>query len=374
MLHDYLTQRGGAERVVLAMMQAFPGARLITSVYEADATFPQFEDYDIETSWLNRVGPLRRDPRLALPFLANAFSTRGISDVDIVLCSSSGWAHGIRTDAPKIVYCHNPARWLHQRADYARDQGLPARVMLEVLRRPLTRWDQQAASTATAYLANSTSVRDRVWSAYGIEAEVLAPPIGVDALGEQEPFPGMEPGFVLHVSRARGYKNGQVVAESIEQMPGERLVMVGGLPHRDHGSWSPRLQGVSNISDAQLRWLYANCSMLLAVSYEDFGLTPLEANAFGKPVLCLRAGGYLDTMRHGDTGLYVDHAGVPEVMDGIRSVNRGTWSEIGIKAHAERYSPSVFAARLLTIADEVRGLSTELDEFDELEDFQPSVA
>jgi glycosyltransferase involved in cell wall biosynthesis len=197
-----------------------------------------------------------------------------------------------------------------------------------------------------------------VLAAYGIEAEVLPPPIGIDAGGEQEALPGIEPGFVLTVSRARGYKNSAIVAEAVEQLPGERLVIVGGLPARADGALSTRLTGVSGISDAQLRWLYANCSVLVAVSHEDFGLTPLEANAFGKPVICLRAGGYLDTVRAGETGVYIDRPAVADVAAAIEQVRNVAWSAIAIKAHAERFSPAVFANRLQQIANEVRGLAS----------------
>lgn len=356
-VHDYLTQRGGAERVVLAIMRAFPHARLISSVYEPTQTFPEFAHYDVRTSWLNRISPLRKDPRLAFPLLAKAFSELYVPDADFVVCSSSGWAHGVRTPAPKIVYCHNPPRWLHQTSDYAVGQPLPARLLLEVLRTSLTRWDRQAAATATAYLANSTTVRERVLAAYGVEADVLPPPIGIDPGGPQEPVPGLQPGYLLTVSRARGYKNSVLVAEAVQSLPNERLVVVGALPGPPGGGrWGDRIVSLQELSDAQLRWVYANCAGLLAVSREDFGLTPLEANAFGRPVACLRAGGYLDTVRPGQTGVFVERATLEGVLAGIRDLRATAFSETAIREHAARYSPEVFADRLRTIAAEVRAL------------------
>jgi len=354
--HDYLTQRGGAERVVLSLLRAFPGARVVTSVYDPENTFPEFADYDIQTSWLNRVRPLRRDPRRALPFLASAFSGLEIRDAEVVIASSSGWAHAVKTgDIPKIVYCHNPPRWLHQRQDYFAGQPRHARFAGGVLHRRLVRWDQMAASTATAYVANSSVVRERILSAYGIDADVIAPPFGIDPSGPQEPVPGVQPGFLLTVSRNRGYKNTSVVCEAVEQLPAERLVVVGGLPAREYGSdWSPRLTGATDVSDAQLRWLYANCAALVAMSHEDFGLTPIEANAFGRPAVCLRAGGYLDTLRPGRTGVFAHALTVEATVDAIKRVQGAEWSSAAIASHAERYSPAVFASRLRSLADEVR--------------------
>jgi glycosyltransferase involved in cell wall biosynthesis len=359
-VHDYLTQRGGAERVALALLDAFPDSRLVTSVYDPDATYPEFRDHRVDTLWLDRVRALQRDPRRALPLLARAFSAHEIRDADLVVCSSSGWAHGVRTDAPKIVYCHNPPRWLHQTADYVADQRLPARLALDVLRKPLTRWDRQAAATATAYLANSSVVAARIENTYGIAADVVPPPVTIDPAGHQEPVVGLAPGFLLTVSRARGYKHTDALAHAVQQLlPGERLVVVGGLPARADGrGWSDRVIGISCASDAQLRWLYAHCAALLAVSAEDFGLTPLEANAFGRPALCLRAGGYLDTLRPGRTGVFVDDATPAAIADGVRRLRATAFSEAAIRAHAGRFAPDVFAARIRQIAAEVRELRT----------------
>ena len=118
-VHDYLTQRGGAERVVLAMHRAFPQAPIYTSLYEPDLTFPEFKDLDVRPSYLNRSEFFRHHHRLALPFLAHAFSRFEI-DQKVVLCSSSGWAHGVQTAGTKLVYCYCPARWLYKRTDYFR--------------------------------------------------------------------------------------------------------------------------------------------------------------------------------------------------------------------------------------------------------------
>ncbi len=106
-VHDYLTQRGGAERVVLSMLKAFPEAPIYTSMYEPDRTYPEFQQADVRTSVLDRHWPLTQMQKLAFPFLAPLFSRMHV-DADVVLCSSSGWAHGVSTTGIKIVYCHTP--------------------------------------------------------------------------------------------------------------------------------------------------------------------------------------------------------------------------------------------------------------------------
>lgn len=347
--HDYLTQRGGAERVVLTMLEAFPGARVVTTMYDADATYPEFAAHHVETCWPQRVPALRKDPRRALPVLAQAVSRHAVEDADVLLVSSSGWAHGFPTSAPKIVYCHTPPRWLHCKADYAMGLPVPARLALGALDPMLRRWDRRAAHTATRYLANSTMVQRRIHDAYGIDAGLLHPPVGLDVHGPQEPVPGLEPGFVLTIGRSRGYKNSTVVCEAVAALTDARLVVVGGLPETA-GSWPDNLVGVRDISDAQLRWLYAHAAGLVGVSHEDFGLTPVEANAFGVPTVLLRAGGYLDSSVEGLTTVFVDAVEVEAVRDGIARLleaeRAGDWDREAICRHADRFSAASFAAAL----------------------------
>ncbi|NHC45891.1 PqqD family peptide modification chaperone [Motilibacter aurantiacus] len=199
--HDYVTQRGGAERVALAMLRCFPGAPLVTSVYAQERTFPGFRAHQLRTSPLQGVPAFRRDPRLALPLLAPAWQRTTVDDADAVVASSSGWAHAVGT-APgvrKVVYCHNPARWLYQSNEYfARAPWRSA--ALAAVRRPLSNWDLRAARSADRYLANSTVVAERIRRVYGIEAEVLPPPVAVEVDAERDPVPGIAPGFLLTVA------------------------------------------------------------------------------------------------------------------------------------------------------------------------------
>ena len=350
--HDYVTQRGGAERVVLGLLQAFPGARLVTSVYSPETTFPEFADYDIQTLWLDRHDTFRRDPRRAFPFLAKAWENHTIEDADVVVCSSSGWAHGVTTSAPKVIYCHNPARWLYQPSDYLADGNVLARAARSLLARPLIRWDRRRAASAARYVVNSTVVARRVLETYGRDSTVIPPPITLDASGPQERVPGIAPGFLLSVARARGYKNVELVCEAVDGIPSQRLVVLGDLPQRADGSeWSSRLEGVGRVSDAQLRWLYANCAAVVSASHEDFGLTPLEGNMFGKPAIVLHAGGFLDTVVEGMNGTFITEETVAGVRDAIRRLP--AVNPFAVRTYAAGFRQAVFAQRMRQVVDEV---------------------
>jgi glycosyltransferase involved in cell wall biosynthesis len=352
--HDYLTQRGGAERVVLAMLAAFPGAPVYTLLYDPPQTFPEFRAVRVVTSPLNRVALLRRNHRLAFPVLAGAASRLRV-DGDVVLCSSSGWAHGVTAAGMKIVYCHAPARWLYQRATYVRELGRPARVAADVLHEPLVRWDRRAAGTATRYVANSSHVARLVRDLYGSEAEVLPPPPALTPAGSYETVDSLEPGFVLCVSRLLAYKNVDAVVEAFARLPGERLVVVGDGPEagRLRSLAGANVSFLGVVDDARLRWLYANAAALVAASYEDFGLTPLEAATFGTPTAALRFGGYLDTLVEDETGVFFDAPQPDAIAAALRALLGRSWSGSALEARAERFSSAHFVNRLRKIVEEV---------------------
>ena len=352
-VHDYLTQRGGAERVVLSMARAFPAASIHTSLYEPDATFAEFADLDVHTMAINRVARLRRDHRLALPLLAPSFSTTRIN-ADVVLCSSSGWAHGVRTDGRKIVYCHAPARWLYQQDRYLAEAGRGTRLAVKALAPALRRWDRRAARSADRYLANSERTRQLIGETYGIDAEVVHPPHGVDVDGAQTPVNGIEPGYFLCVSRLLPYKNVDAVIAAFGRRPGQRLVIVGRGPDADrlHAAAGPTVTFVDFASDDELRWLYAHARALVGASYEDFGLTPIEAAAFGTPSIVLRFGGYLETVVDGETGVFFETLDPTVIALAIDQLEPAQLSPTSIRAHAARFHEDMFATTLRRVITE----------------------
>jgi glycosyltransferase involved in cell wall biosynthesis len=374
--HDYATQRGGAERVALLMARAFPGSPMYTTLYDPTGTFPEFADVDLRTGPLDRGALLRRHHRLALPLLAPAVNMQRVTG-DVLVASSTGWAHGYRGARRTVVYCHAPARWLYQRDRYLgahtspplaargreRARAAAMRLSLRVLSPGLREWDQRAAGRADVYLANSTVTRQAVAEAYGIEAEVLPPPPALLPDGPQAPLDGVEPGFLLCVARLLPYKNVDVVIEAAGLL-GRSLVVVGDGPDRSRlenlaARYAPgAVRLVGRVDDAALRWAYRHASALVAASYEDYGLSPLEAGAFGVPVAALRAGGYLDTVAEGTTGAYFDELRGDAVAAALDRVAETTWDRRRIAAHVEGFGEARFAERLREVVSELLGAST----------------
>ncbi|MCT1556778.1 glycosyltransferase [Helcobacillus massiliensis] len=361
--HDYLTQRGGAERLVLSIVRAFPDAEVHTLFYEPDQTYPEYRDVGIRTSPLNRIGLFRRDPRLALPLLAPAASALRI-DADLVIASSSGWAHAFGRTGAMAVYCHSPARWLYVADDYLGSAGRlsPQRLALAVLTAPLKAWDQRAARAADTYRGNSTVVRERIRRVYGIDAPTLFPPFSPSVADGEQTMPaavtgwGEDGGHYLVVSRLQPYKHVDRVIAAFRDTPERRLIVIGRGPLRDQlRSDAPaNVRLLEDLTDAEMRWAYAHARALIAASHEDFGLTPLEAGAHGIPTIALRAGGYLDTIREGTNGLFFEEPTPTAIRDAVdRFEQHPPFGADGIRAHAETFSEERFIRELHRLADQL---------------------
>ena len=358
--HDYLTQKGGAERVVLALHRMWPDAPIYTTFYDPEGTFPEFKDAHIITSPLNRAGLLRKDPRRALPLLPLASSLMRVKE-PIAVVSTSGWAHGFRYDGATLVYCHTPARWVYLLEDYLGEDGrnsIKGRIA-RVLRPGLRRWDRAAVRRRSRYVANSTVVKKRIEDVYGLEGvDLVFPPHSVSTDGPQEPIPGAErlaeDGFLLSVARLMPYKHVDVAIEAAARA-GRPLVVIGKGPEE------ARLRAMAgedvvfgqDLTDAQLRWAYAHATALIAASHEDFGITPLEASAWGVPTVALRAGGYLDTIVEGVNGVFVDAPTVEAVAGGVERLLAHDWDRGAMQAHAERFSEEEFGRRIRALVAEL---------------------
>jgi glycosyltransferase involved in cell wall biosynthesis len=272
------------------------------------------------------------------------------------VCSSAGWAHGVRASGAKVLYVHNTARWLYQREEYLR--GLPRHYGLGLapLAPALSRWDKRAAAEAEVVLVNSAVTRDRVREHWGRDAEILHPPPGLDAVGPRQPVAGIEPGFLLTVSRLLPYKRVDAVLGAVAQLPGTRLVVVGNGPDAERllAMAPPHTIFLDSVEDGELRWLYENAEALVTAAHDDFGLTPIEAMQFGTPVVAVDEGGFRETVVDGFNGVRFEEATPDGVRSGLRSLRARSWDRHVIQLEGRRFSRAAFTKRIRTVVDDVR--------------------
>ena len=355
--HDYLTQLGGAEKIVLSMSRAFPDAPIYTMLYDPETTYPEFAERDVRVSAANKFAPLRKHHRAGLPIFPLIAQSVFI-DADVVLTSTSGWAHGFRTNGRKLIYCYSPARWLYLSDKYlGEESSLAKRAGLALTRPYLKAWDRRQALAADKYYAISTLIKGRIADIYGIDSEVMFAPVAMSQSYTTEPIAELESsgeGFYLVVSRLLPYKNVDVIVRAFAGTD-RRLVVVGKGPddERLREMKTPNVLMLSDLTDGQMAWLYKNCRALLAASYEDYGLTPIEAGVWGRPSVALRFGGFLDTIDEGVTGMYFDEPEPRAIADALDRFEAATFDADNIRRHVEQFTEDVFTQKLHTAVDKL---------------------
>lgn len=338
-VHDYLNQPGGAERVVLALAGMWPDAPIYTSLYRADSTHPAFGGADVRTSPLDLL-PVDRGFRNLFPLYPAAFRSFGTLEHDVVISSSSGWAHRVHT-APHTfhaVYCHAPARWLYGGEHLADRRRHALRPLLGALRS----WDRGAARRADLYVANSEEIRKRIRRCYGVDAPVVHPPVEIERF---RPQPRGE--RLLVVSRLLPYKRVDAIVE-VATRAGIGLDVVGTGPALEElrRGAGPTVTFHGRLEDAAVTALMEGCRALCLPGKEDFGITPVEAQAAGKPVVALAAGGALETVEEGVTGAFFPRHDPDEILDAIRRCDRIAATPETLAAAARRFSRHAFETSL----------------------------
>ena len=347
--HDYLIQMGGAERLFASMHRAWPGARVYVSATDYDHLLPDFEDAQIHNSWMQRMPGIRVHYKKLFPLYPFAFKSFGRLDADVAVVSSSGFSKWLRfTPRTRVFcYCHTPPRFFWQTEHYLRNE-----VRSELFKaciRLFVMWlrpsDYACAEKVHHFIANSNNVKNRIREFYGRDSVVIYPPVEVHRF---RVTPRHE-GYYLILSRLVSYKGiDRAVAAFLKS--GKRLVIAGGGPDRARleqlAGGAANIEFRGRVEDAEAIKLIENCRAFVLPGSEDFGITPLEAQAAGKPVLAFGDGGALETVVDGETGvLFTDPTpnGINAAVARLESIS---WDPDRIRRHAERFAEPNFIAAM----------------------------
>lgn len=342
--HDYLTEAGGAERVLAALATRFPDAPILTSAVRAASLDPAFLGRDLRTS---RLGPLLADKRRAkvlFPLLPLSFRAMPVPAADVLLTSSSGFAHHLRppTGMLHAWYCHTPPRFLWDPDAYFADRPGTGRALTPALA-VLRRLDRSAAARVQLLLANSRATADRIRATYGREAEVLWPPVPVAAFQPTSERSGR----LLVLARLLAYKRIDV-AIAAAGAAGLPLDIVGDGPDRPRLERlaGPGVRFLGRLPDAEARAHLARCTALLVPGSEDLGITAVEAQASGRPPIVLAAGGGLETVMDGVSGHHVPTHDPAAWVDAIGRASAHPVAIDALLAAARRLDTPRFLERL----------------------------
>lgn len=344
LVHDYLLVMRGAERTFAEMAAVWPDAPIYTTLYDPAGTEQRFDGRDIRTSFLQRTGAKQDGFRKLLPLFPAAVARLPVGGHDVVVSSSSAFAHGVHTreDAVHVCYCHAPFRYAWHEREIALAEIPPAlRVPARVVFAGIRRWDRRASQRVTEYVANSEFTRARIFEFYGREAQVVHPPVDVARF----PREGTDhEDWFLIVSALVGHKRVDR-ALAAARAAGRRVKVVGDGPER--ARWEREYGDVAEflgrVGDSELVELYRHALALVVPSVEEFGITAVEAQAAGRPVLAIAEGGALETVIPGRTGELVDVGSLAEAM---REVSFDRFDPAAARANAARFSPDVFRAAM----------------------------
>jgi glycosyltransferase involved in cell wall biosynthesis len=354
LVHDFLVDVRGAERVFLALCDLFPHADLFTAVYDEEGTEGRFAERTVHTSFLQRLRPNARTFRALLPLYPSAMESLDLRGYDLVVSSSSAWAHGVipDEDAVHVCYCHNPFRYAwNARQETLAARGPVGRAALGAVFQRWRQWDWIAAQRVDAYVANSQTTRRRVARYFGRDATVLHPPVEVDRFTTAAPG-----GAYVALSELMPHKRIDLAVRAFNalRLP---LIVIGNGPdaRRLRRLAGPTVSFAGRVSDAEAARLLARAQALVVTATEEFGIAAVEAQAAGRPVIALREGGVRETVREGVTGAFYERPEVDALVEAVRSFDALAVDPAACVASAKRFDTANFRRGLTAVVERVLG-------------------
>jgi glycosyltransferase involved in cell wall biosynthesis len=353
-VQDYLAQMGGAERVTEALLETLPDADLFTTFAVPERISPGLRNAHPRTTWMQKLpgkASLYRHYFLLYPF---AIESAKLDDYDLIVSSCCGYAKGVkrREGAVHVCYCHNPMRWVWRYNDYVKREkfGGLTKAALSLMIKGLKSWETRAASRPDYFIANSHVVADRLKTAFGIDAAVIEPPIMTRRFSLSQSVDD----YYLILARLVPYKRIDLAVKACTQT-GRRLVVIGD------GSDRARLQAMAGPTvtfmgrqpDSVVNQYVSRCRALIFPGEEDFGMTPLEVNAAGRPVIAYGAGGATETIIPGANGLLFREQTTQSLIEALEDFEERSWDPVAIQRGAQRYDIRVFQQRLLNFLSRV---------------------
>lgn len=354
-LHDYLNQYGGAERVLEVMLEMFPDADLYTLLHDAERTEHSFSNNIAGTSIID-VQFVRKHHRMFIPLMPLASETfRSKKYYDLVLSSTAGYAKGFNVRGKyHISYCHSPLRYAWE-VEYLKNLSFAPWPLKDFIVYPMARrlrnWDFDAAQNVNLFVANSGFIRNKIRSYYKREAEVIYPPVDREQFYPDSEMPKAGEGYYLMVGRLLYYKGFDIAIEAFNEMK-LPLKIVGNGPEASKlrklakGS---TIEFLTDISDDELRRMYSHAKAFIFPQIEDFGLVAAEAQMCGLPVLAYEVGGGGEIVEHKKTGIIFKEQSAKAIIGAVLDFESMTFDRAYISRRADMFSKKNFKAQLTDI-------------------------
>ena len=349
-VHYWLINMRGGEKVVEALLDLFPQAVIITHVYDPEKVSDRIRKQEVRETFIGRLPGARKHYQKYLPFMPRALEQMDLQEFDLVISSESGPAKGIvpRPDALHLCYCHTPMRyiWDHYHV-YGASAGLLTRLAMPLMAHHLRIWDVSTAARVDRFAANSAFVAQRIRAYYRREADVIYPPVAVSEFASVQ---ADEVGdHYLMAGELVSYKRPDLAIDAFTAS-GRKLVVVGDGEMRAklEARAGNNITFLKRIPFDALKRQFATCRALVFPGEEDFGIVPVEVMASGRPVVAYGRGGALDTVIEGVSGVHFAHQTVESLNDAIERLENDTDLlnvPDQIKTHAARFDEALFKER-----------------------------
>lgn len=358
LVHDYLVQYGGAERVLEALADIFPDAPIFTLLYDEEKMNGALKGKIIKTSFLQKIPFAKKHHRLFLALMPLAAESLDLSGYDLIISDSSSYAKGVkkRKDALHICYCHTPLRYAWDYTDkYIKESSYPKAVkfFLPYVINFVKKWDFKAAQRPDWYIANSHFIAEKIKKYYGRDAEVIYPPVEITH-NSQPTTHNKKENYYLIVSRLMPYKRVDLAIEAFNELAcppaggGLKLKIVGDGPDRDRleKTIKGNIEFVGAKHDGELADFYENCKAFIMPQEEDFGIAAVEAQMYGKPVIAFRSGGACESVIENKTGVFFNKQNKDSLIAAIKKFEGLKFNAEEIKSHAQKFGKEEFKRKI----------------------------
>ncbi|HLD31721.1 MAG TPA: glycosyltransferase [Patescibacteria group bacterium] len=353
LVHDYLAQDGGAERVLAAMHEIWPEAPIFVLFHDAKK-LPYFTGKDIRESFLARLPWGRTKFQWYLPFMPLATERHNLHDYDVVLSSTSAFAKGVltRPQTLHISYCHTPTRYLwtdtHEYIEDLKYNRL-IKAFLPTLIHRLRLWDSMSVGRVDHFVANSGTVRNRIQKYYRRESDIIYPPVNVDRFHISHDLGD----YYLAGGRLVPYKRFDLLVAAFNRL-GWPLKIFGTGPQMEElkKSAKPNIEFLGRVTDEEKAELYSHARAFLHPQVEDLGITPIESMASGRPVIAYPIGGVTETVIPQETGIFFTEQTWESLLDTLLHFNYENWDSAKIREHAGRYDVHLFKDKIRRYVDD----------------------
>lgn len=355
-VHDWLTNMGGAEQVVINFHEIYPDAPIYTMFYTPEKLDEKLKNLQVHTGFLQGKKPVYNHKRnFYFPLMPLAFSLFNMKEYDIILSSSSSCAKGVRKrkNAIHICYIHTPMRYAYEyKYEYTNGMNPIKRFFVNILLFFIRIWDKHNNKRIDYFIANSTEIQKRVKNTYHRDSYVIHPPVRCSMFT----ISPVDKDYYFIVSRLVGYKRFDLAIKVCNEL-NKKLVIIGDGPERENlekiaGS---TITFLGRQPDEVVRKYMRECKALLFPGLEDFGIVPVEAEACGRPVICYGKGGVLDTVINGVTGVYFEEQTVDSLKEAILKFESMHFDKETIRKHALKFDEAEFQKKIKEFVEKVSG-------------------